>query len=200
MSKVLVLTCSPHGQASSGWPVVESLLDKIRDDDQEARIVYRSLSAPGFSFPPAAYASAVLSGAPATAPEFAVSETLISELETADMLVISTPMHNFTVPASLKAWIDYVLRIHRTFTPTPSGKVGNLGDIPTFVIVSSGGFHHGVRANQPDFLSPYLSFALETIGIMSIQYIYLQGLAYGKESVEAAIDSGNEKIRKLLLR
>ncbi|WP_245267991.1 NAD(P)H-dependent oxidoreductase [Rhizobium sp. 42MFCr.1] len=35
---------------------------------------------------------------------------LVRELETEDYLVISTPMHNLTIPSSLKAWIDHVVR------------------------------------------------------------------------------------------
>ena len=58
------------------------------------------------------------------------SEQLIEELDAADILVISTPMHNFTVPAVLKAWIDQVGRFGRTFQSTPTGKVGLLRDRP----------------------------------------------------------------------
>ena len=38
------------------------------------------------------------------------SEELIQELESSDFVVIATPMHNFTVPAALKMWIDHVVR------------------------------------------------------------------------------------------
>ncbi|WP_346731000.1 NAD(P)H-dependent oxidoreductase [Bradyrhizobium sp. 132] len=54
------------------------------------------------------------------------SEELIQELESADCVVIATPMHNFTVPAALKAWIDHVVRVRRTFDVTAQGKVGAL--------------------------------------------------------------------------
>jgi FMN-dependent NADH-azoreductase len=81
------------------------------------------------------------------------------------MLFIVTPMHNFTVPASLKLWLDHVIRINRSFHSTPQGKVGLMKDIPTFVLVSSGGFHVGERARQLDFLTPYLRYALASIGI-----------------------------------
>ena len=47
------------------------------------------------------------------------SEELIAELESSDFVVIGTPMHNFTVPSALKAWIDHVVRVRRTFTVTP---------------------------------------------------------------------------------
>ena len=56
------------------------------------------------------------------------SEILIRELESADCLVIGTPMHNYTVPSALKAWIDHVVRANRTFTHIPTGKLGVLAD------------------------------------------------------------------------
>ena len=43
------------------------------------------------------------------------SEELIAEMESSDFVVIGTPMHNFTVPSTLKAWIDHVVRARRTF-------------------------------------------------------------------------------------
>ena len=56
-------------------------------------------------------------------------------------------LHNYTVPASLKAWMDRVVRIGRTFASTPAGKVGSLADRPTFVVAASGGyFSEGILA------------------------------------------------------
>ena len=68
------------------------------------------------------------------------SERLIEELDAAEILVISTPMHNFTVPAALKAWIDQVVRFGRTFHSTPTGKIGLLRDRPVYIVIASGGF------------------------------------------------------------
>ena len=58
------------------------------------------------------------------------SEELIQELESADFVVIGTPMHNFTVPSVLKAWIDHIVRVRRTFDSTKEGYVGRLRDRP----------------------------------------------------------------------
>jgi len=109
------------------------------------------------------------------------------EVEDTDVLIITTPMHNFTVPAALKLWIDHVLRINRTFESTPAGKVGLMKDRPTFVLVGSGGFHSGERARQPDFLTPYVRYALESIGIRSINFILMQGLVGGDTSISEAL-------------
>jgi FMN-dependent NADH-azoreductase len=106
----------------------------------------------------------------------AASETMIAELEESGALVISTPMHNFTVPAVLKAWIDQVLRFDRTFRRTAQGKVGLLADRPTHVVVATGGFIRGERARQPDFLTPYLEAVLATLGIRTVRFLYLEPL------------------------
>jgi len=68
---------------------------------------------------------------------------LIRELEAADLLVIATPMHNYCVPAVLKAWVDQIVRIHRTFASTPGGKVGKLRDRRRGLVVASGGWFSG---------------------------------------------------------
>lgn len=77
----------------------------------------------------------------------ALFEALIAELETSDLLVLSTPMHNFMVPAPRKLWIDQVVRFGRTFGSTPEGKIGLLKDWPTFVIVATA--VAGPWAHQP---------------------------------------------------
>ena len=118
----------------------------------------------------------------------AASETMIAELEESAALVISTPMHNFTVPAVLKAWIDQVLRIDRTFRRTPQGKRGLLADRPTHVVVATGGYITGERARQPDFLTPYLQAVLATLGIRTVRFLYLEALPRGSDrSIDAVI-------------
>lgn len=145
--------------------------------------------------PPVArdYARAVTSRTPDAA-QFDLSEQLIGEIEATDALIVNTPMHNFTVPAALKLWIDYVLRIHRTFASTPDGKVGLMRDRPTVVIVGSGGFHRGERARQPDFLTPYLHYALGSIGIHDVQFLLLQGLVAGEAAVADALDAARAEL------
>jgi FMN-dependent NADH-azoreductase len=114
------------------------------------------------------------------------SDALIRDLEAADCVVIGTPMHNYTVPSGLKAWIDHVVRVRRTFQPTPQGKVGTLHDRPIYVATSSGGLYSGENANQPDFLTPYLKVALRTIGLTDLTFFSVEGTAYGEPAVEQA--------------
>ena len=43
------------------------------------------------------------------------SDVLVSELESADVVVIGLPIYNFGVPAAFKVWIDQIVRAKRTF-------------------------------------------------------------------------------------
>ncbi|MBY4830567.1 FMN-dependent NADH-azoreductase [Burkholderia dolosa] len=138
--------------------------------------------------------AATLAAAPKDVLE--LSEALIREVEAADVIVIGTPMNNFSVPSVFKAWIDHVLRVGRTMKSTPAGKVGMLRDRPVFIGIAAGGIFSGERANQPDFLTPYVSAALGCIGLRALQFIALQGTAFlsagqaalAREQALAAID------------
>ncbi len=107
-----------------------------------------------------------------------LSEALIQEVEAADVIVIGTPMNNLTVPSVLKAWIDQLLRAGRTFKSTPAGKMGMLRDRPVFIGIASGGVFTGERANQPDFLTTYLSVVLASIGLKTVQFLSVQATAF----------------------
>ena len=185
MNRILLLNCGPHSDASHGYRLARETLAAAGISD--ARITERDLMQS--PLPPIGrdYALAITSNAAHDADELQWSEQLIAELEQHDVLFIVTPMHNFTIPAALKLWLDHVIRIHRSFAATPQGKVGLMKDRPTFVLVSSGGFFAGERAKQEDFLTPYLRYALASIGISDIHFFPLQGLVFGPEAVAQAI-------------
>ncbi|HWU97270.1 MAG TPA: NAD(P)H-dependent oxidoreductase [Oxalicibacterium sp.] len=186
MTRILLLNSGPHSEASHGYKLATETIAAAQIDN--ARIIERDLV--HSPIPPIGreYAMAITSHTPHDDQAFAWSERLIVELEQSDMLFIVTPMHNFTVPASLKLWLDYVIRINRSFNSTPHGKVGLMQDRPTFILVSSGGFHVGERAKQLDFLTPYLRYALASIGIKDVHFFPLEGLVFGPEAVSKAVE------------
>ncbi|MDQ7987655.1 NAD(P)H-dependent oxidoreductase [Pseudomonas sp. G34] len=193
MKRILLLECSPHQQRASGSQLARRL---IAARWPRAELLERDLV--GEPLPPlgADYAAALTSSTALDDSAFACSEALIAELEASDCLIIVTPMHNFAVPAALKLWIDYVLRLHRSFAATPAGKVGLLQDRPTLVLVSAGGFYQGPRARQADFLTAYLRHVLSTLGITEVAFVHLQGLAHGEASVQAALDDALPQLQR----
>ncbi|MDB5768432.1 MAG: FMN-dependent NADH-azoreductase 4 [Collimonas fungivorans] len=192
MTRILLLNSGPHSDASHGYRLAMEAIAASGIDN--AQITERDLvKSP---IPPIGrdYAIALTSQTAPDAKAFEWSERLIAELEQHDMLFIVTPMHNFTVPAALKLWLDHVIRINRSFHATPQGKVGLIKDRPTFVLVSSGGFHVGERAKQADFLTPYLRYALASIGISDVHFFPLQGLVFGPEAVAQAVREARQQL------
>lgn len=196
MTRILVLNSGPHSDASHGYrlameTIAASGIDNVQITERD--LVKSPLPPIGRD-----YAIALTSQTAPDAKEFAWSERLIVELEQHDMLFIVTPMHNFTVPAALKLWLDHVIRINRSFHATPQGKVGLIKDRATFVLVSSGGFHVGERAKQADFLTPYLRYALASIGISDVHFFPLQGLVFGPEAVAQAVQEARQGLSEKL--
>ncbi|MEH6629167.1 MAG: NAD(P)H-dependent oxidoreductase [Motiliproteus sp.] len=117
------------------------------------------------------------------------SDALISELKSADTLVVGLPIYNFNVPAAFKAWIDQVARAKVTFRYGDNGPEGLLEDIKAYVIVSSGGTQLG---SDIDYVSDYIHHILGFIGIKDVTIINSSGLGRNETKViadaHAAID------------
>jgi FMN-dependent NADH-azoreductase len=188
---ILHIDSSPRPESHSrqlSAAVVERLLTILPG----AHISRRDLGYEPIPHAGAAYAAALatpasLAAAGRSADSVLLAEQLIEEVERADVVVIGTPMNNFTVPSVLKAWIDQILRVGRTMKSTPAGKVGMLEDRPVFVGIASGGVFAGERANQPDFLTPYLTAVLACIGFKTVHYLPLQATAFIDEARAAEL-------------
>ena len=203
MRAILHLTCSPRGPLAHSRTISGEVVARLLASEPGARVIERDL----FTTPPAfvdgGFTAAILASPPDfSASAFAASEALIAELESSDLVVIGTPMNNYTVPATLKAWIDQIVRIHRTFRSTPQGKVGILRDRPVYIVIASGGYFSGPSPNgtpaQPDFLTPYLRAIFGTIGLTDLHCITLEGVTRGPEAAAAALAGARAAIDRLL--
>jgi FMN-dependent NADH-azoreductase len=201
MRTILHLTASPRGVDAYSHLISGELVAALCARHPGARVVARDLAAEPPALVDVGFTRAIRDPAGLDAPAFAVSQMLIAELEGADALVIGTPMHNYTVPAPLKAWIDQIVRIHRSFRSTPAGKIGLLRDRPSFVVIASGGYFSGPSPSgtpaQPDHLTPYLRDILATIGITDLTFITLEGLTRGEEALAAALANARAGIAAL---
>jgi FMN-dependent NADH-azoreductase len=179
---VLHLDCSPRTSGSQSRRLSAAVVRRLLDGHPGAVVTARDLGGEPLPHVDGRFAAALASPAARQSAEAAgamgLSDVLIEELEHADIVVVGSPVNNFTVPSSLKAWLDHVVRVGRTFMPTPTGKVGLLKDRPVFVATASGGFFAGDRATQPDFLTPYLSAIFGCIGLTSLTFLPLQGTAF----------------------
>jgi FMN-dependent NADH-azoreductase len=188
--KLLHLTFSPRGEESESTQLSQAIVKQLCSLHSVSRIIRRDWRLHVTSAIDADYAKALANAARNNADKLSYegslqeSERLICELEEADVVVIGTPMHNFTVPASLKTWIDLVVRVNRSFNITPAGKVGTLDSKPVYIAIASGGFFGSEHSRQPDFLTPYLKAILATIGLHDLRFFSAQGMALDVNKVK----------------
>jgi FMN-dependent NADH-azoreductase len=122
--------------------------------------------------------------------KLALSDLLIKELEAADTIVIGSPLYNFSIAASLKAWIDLVARAGVTFKYTQSGPIGVLKGKKVYIAMASGGVPIG---SDMDFAHHYLRHVLGFIGLTDVSIIDVNAFDLNKA------DSSVSKLRSLLL-
>lgn len=96
------------------------------------------------------------------------SDELVDEMIRAETIVIASPIYNFSIPAVLKAWVDMIARVHRTFRYTENGPVGLLKNKKVLIAMSSGGVPIG---SNMEFASHYLKQVLGFVGISDVTII-----------------------------
>ena len=96
------------------------------------------------------------------------------------MIVIGAPLYNFTIPTQLKAWIDRVAQIGRTFKYTDKGAVGLAGGKTVIVALSRGGVYstsEGGRALEHQ--ETYLQTVMAFFGITDVRFVRAEGCGHG---------------------
>jgi FMN-dependent NADH-azoreductase len=188
--KILRVICSPRGTSSESYRLSQTLIKHLMEAHQGSDFLITERGVTGLAHIDADYAEAVSkrrdpSSAVIAKGALLQSEQLIRELESADCVVIATPMHNLIVPSALKAWLDHVIQADRTFRITSEGKVGALRDRPVFIAIASGGTFTGVNAQQPDFLRPWLKALLASIGLLDVHFFSVEGTGQKPEALNA---------------
>jgi len=121
-----------------------------------------------------------------------LSNTLIAEIEAADTLIIGVALYNFSIPASLKLWIDLICRARKTFAYLDGNPKGLMTGKKAIVCFASGGTPFG---SDIDFASGYIRHILSFIGVKDITFIAAdnhlmdnQALTRANASIDALID------------
>jgi FMN-dependent NADH-azoreductase len=122
-----------------------------------------------------------------------ISDELIEELEAADTVVIGAPMYNFTIPSSLKAWIDQIVRLGKTVGYGPNGPQGLLTKKKVVIITSRGSaYEKGTAREAFDFQEPYLRHVLGFIGLTDVTFVHAENQA--REEAAASFADAAERI------
>ena len=174
--RILRLDASANPESSGSRKLGDYLLRQIALTNQHIEVRERDLNLDAQFIDGdwiAANFSAADSRSDAHNQRLAHSDKLIAELEWADHLVLTTPMYNFGIPSTLKAWIDQVCRAWVTFRYTAEGPVGLLTGKRADIVITTGGAPLG---SPVDFVSSYLRQVFAFIGINEIEITGADGM------------------------
>ncbi|GAB7032305.1 NAD(P)H-dependent oxidoreductase [Streptomyces sp. NPDC021749] len=161
---------SPEG-VSASRSVTATFRKAWEEQHPEGTVVYRDLAADPLPHLDGVAASAAFSDPTTHTPEqqaaFAVRVKLAEELEQADAVVIAAPMYNFTIPSTLKAWLDQVIIMGRTAGEAPSAK-----GTPVTVVASRGGsYAPGTPREGMEYVQNYLEAVLGGAMGLDVEFI-----------------------------
>jgi FMN-dependent NADH-azoreductase len=199
MSNILVINSSAAGGDSVSRVLVAEAVTRLLETQPNAKITHRDLG----ENPPPHLISQTLNGVRGTATtetEFAarrLSDELIAELKAADTVVIGAPMYNFSVPTTLRAWFDHVLRAGHTFKYADGAVRGLLGGKRVIVIESRGGLYSEGPAQAVDFQEPYLRHLLGFIGLTDVTFVRAEKIGYGPEARAASVEAAKAQLAEV---
>ncbi len=183
MSKILRIDTSPRQQGSHSRELADILQQLWLKKYPNEVIVRRDLALTPIPHVTDATVKGFYTAKEQQSPEMqsatAVSDELISELLAADILFISVPVYNFSVPSVLKAYIDQIIRAGFTFGFNPDqgfhGLVHNKRALITTAYGTTGNFDGELA--EINFLEPYLKAIFGFIGITDINFFRVEGTA-----------------------
>jgi FMN-dependent NADH-azoreductase len=132
-----------------------------------------------------------------------LSDELVDELLATDLLVIGVPMYNFGIPAALKAYIDQIVRIGRTFAFEPHDAREPYKPLVhgkrAIVVVSSGdaGYAQDGPLAKLNQVEPYLRTVLGYIGIRQVDFVYAGNDEFGGELLERSLAAAFARVNAL---
>ncbi|TWI52837.1 FMN-dependent NADH-azoreductase [Pseudomonas duriflava] len=199
MSKVLVVESSARQDGSISRQITGHFIERWHAVHPEDTIIMRDLAENPVPHLDGTLLNGWMSPAESHSEReraaLARSNELTEELLAADVLVLAAPMYNFTIPSTLKAWIDHVMRAGVTFKYTEQGPQGLLNGKRAFVLTARGGIYAG---STLDHQEPYLRQVLGFIGITDVTFIHVEGVAMGPEALAQGVQAATALIEEVV--
>jgi FMN-dependent NADH-azoreductase len=202
MANLLFISSSLFGDGSQSQLIASEFIDRWRETHPSTTVIERDLAAdsmPHLNLSTFAAAMQPADARSSTEREAAaLADRLIEEVEAADVIVIAAPMYNFSIPSTLKAWIDHIARAGRTFRYGAAGPEGMLRGKKVFVVTGRGGIYSQGPAKSLDFQEPYLRAVFAFLGLSDVTFIHVEGLKISPESAAAAIERARGTIADIM--
>ncbi|RON86398.1 FMN-dependent NADH-azoreductase [Pseudomonas fluorescens] len=208
MSRILAIHASPRGDRSHSRRLAEVFLSAWQVRHPQAQVTRREV---GRALIPAvneAFVAAAFYPQPEARPlsmqaDLALSDQLVGELFDHDLLLISTPMYNFSVPSGLKAWVDQIVRLGLTFDHTLDNGVAQYTPLlqgkKALIVTSRGGFGFGPGGELEalNHADPWLRTALGFIGINDVTVVAAEGEESAERTFTVSLAEAEQRLLSL---
>jgi FMN-dependent NADH-azoreductase len=189
--KLLHIDSSALGAYSVSRELTAALVAASKRRHPGLEVVYRDLAAQ-----PLPHWTPVSDAADPAAVE---GQAMIDEFLSADVVVIGAPMYNFSIPSTLKAWIDRIVVAGKTFSYGATGPKGLAGGRKVIIVSARGGFY-GADSGRADFdfQEDYLRQVFGFIGVTDIEFVRAEGVGLGPEQKTKAVNDAHAEIHAKL--
>ena len=183
MATLLHIDSSPMGEYSVTRALTQHFTAQWQAQHPDGKVITRDITTSDLPvIVTTAQVMAVYTPEAARTPEqtalLATSDALLAELDQADEYLFGVPMHNFSIPAVLKLWIDQICRAGKTFAYVDGRPQGLLKNKKATVIMASGGMYDkGTATESLNHVEPYLRSVLGFIGVTDTKFISVGGAA-----------------------
>ena len=178
--QILQVISSAQGANSYSTRLSQGIIDKLLAAEPGSPVVVRNLATHPFPHLEEAHLQAYFAPAESRSPaqQEAVrhSDEAIAQVMAADVLVLGVPFYNFSIPSSLKSWLDHLTRAGITFRYTPTGPVGLITGKKVYLAIASGGIYSEGPQQAADFATPYLRFMLGFLGLTDVTVARAEGV------------------------
>lgn len=184
--KILHLDSSALGAASASRELTAAVVRQLRADSPHVEVTYRDLDAQPL---PHLTGASLAKSDPA---EVELAQRVMQEFLDADVLVVGAPMYNFSLPSTLKAWIDRIAVAGVTFRYSANGPEGLAGGKRVIVASTRGGVYGD--ASPADFQEGYLRQVFAFLGVQDIEIVRAEGLNLGPEQRASGLAAAHQRI------
>lgn len=198
--KTLIVKFLPRGERSHTKKLLDAFLAQVKDQDIE--ILDLTKDVPDFFLDEnlSAYVERNYLGKELSKEREQLlvrMDFMVDQLKAADLVVIAFPMHNFSVPAVVKAYFDSVLQKDATWTVTDQGYLGLLKGKKALILMASGGVYEGDYASLnkgSTLVEQYFGF----MGMEDVRTVTASGMnQFPPDQIDQIIAAGIEKVQKI---
>jgi FMN-dependent NADH-azoreductase len=207
MTTLLHIACSPRQERSASREVALAYIDAYRTAQPGAQVDTLELwdgALPEFDADAMAAKYAGLNGTPLSPQQesaWATLRALAERMHRADVLVLSVPLWNFSIPYKLKQFIDLVSQKDILFSFDPESGLSGLLRDKRAVVAYARGLDYSAASGTPvrdfDFQKPYVEAWLRFVGVEEVHALVVEKTLMGSEVDTAARDAAKAEARRL---